>query len=111
MGNRVLVTGETGYVGSHACKALALAGYLPVTYDSLERGHRWAARCGPLEVGNLHDQGRLQEVIRSDELVAALHLAAYPCVGESVEQPAKYDWNNFADTLALLEALRAGKVR
>ena len=35
----VLVTGGAGYIGSHACKALARAGHLPVTYDSLVYGH------------------------------------------------------------------------
>jgi UDP-arabinose 4-epimerase len=39
---KVLVTGGAGYVGSHAGKALAQAGYLPVTFDSLEYGHDWA---------------------------------------------------------------------
>jgi hypothetical protein len=38
--------GGAGYVGSHACKALALAGYLPVVYDNLSTGSRWAARYG-----------------------------------------------------------------
>ena len=44
----VLVTGGAGYVGSHACKALAAAGITPVTFDNLEAGHRWAVKWGPL---------------------------------------------------------------
>ena len=40
----VLVTGGAGYIGSHACKALAAAGYVPVTYDNLVYGHRSAVR-------------------------------------------------------------------
>ena len=36
----ILVTGGAGYIGSHACKALAAAGYVPVVYDNLSRGHR-----------------------------------------------------------------------
>ena len=39
----ILVTGGAGFVGSHACKALSRAGYLPVTFDNLERGHERAA--------------------------------------------------------------------
>jgi UDP-arabinose 4-epimerase len=39
---RVLVTGGAGYIGSHACKALAVAGHEPVVYDNLSGGHRWA---------------------------------------------------------------------
>jgi NADPH:quinone reductase-like Zn-dependent oxidoreductase len=38
MSQSILVTGGAGYVGSHACKALAGAGYRPVVYDNLSRG-------------------------------------------------------------------------
>ncbi len=51
----VLVTGGAGYIGSHTCKALARAGYLPVTLDNLSLGHRWAVKWGPLEVLELGD--------------------------------------------------------
>ena len=40
----VLVTGGAGYIGSHACKALAAAGYTPVTLDNVVYGHRAAVR-------------------------------------------------------------------
>jgi UDP-glucose 4-epimerase len=49
----VLVTGGAGYIGSHACKALAAAGWRPVSYDNLSQGHRWAVRWGPLVRGAL----------------------------------------------------------
>jgi UDP-glucose 4-epimerase len=63
MTTTVLVTGGAGYVGSHCCKALAQAGFLPVTYDNLERGHRWAVNWGPLEEGNILDRARLDVAI------------------------------------------------
>jgi UDP-arabinose 4-epimerase len=103
----VLVTGGAGYVGSHACKALSQAGYVPVAYDSLERGHRWAVRWGPLEIGALHDRKRLAEVVDRYKPSAALHFAAYAYVGESVANPGLYYWNNVAGSIALLETLRA----
>ena len=53
MNKTILVTGGAGYIGSHACKALAQAGYLPVTYDNLSRGHRHAVRYGPLVEGDV----------------------------------------------------------
>lgn len=59
----ILVTGGAGYIGSHACKALAQAGFVPVAYDNLERGHRWAVKWGPLEVGDVLDRQRLGEVL------------------------------------------------
>ena len=58
----VLVTGGAGYVGSHACKALAHAGYTPVTFDNLERGHNWAVKWGPLERGDLRNEHDVKRV-------------------------------------------------
>ncbi len=101
----MLVTGGAGYVGSHTCKALFNAGYLPVVYDSMERGHSWAVKWGPLEVGNLHDRKRLYEVLRKYKPVAVLHFAAYAYVGESVQRPEDYYWNNMAGSVSLLNTL------
>ena len=102
----VLVTGGAGYVGSHVCKALAAAGFLPVTYDNLSRGHAWAVKWGPLEQGDLRDGARLAQVLRQYRPVAVAHLAGYILVGESVEQPELYWDNNVAATEVLLEAMR-----
>src|SRR5579863_6754914 len=55
MSQSVLVTGGAGYIGSHACKALAQVGYIPVTYDNLSRGHRHAVKWGPLVEGDVGD--------------------------------------------------------
>jgi len=44
MGKGILVTGGAGYIGAHACKALAKAGYEPVAYDNLVYGHKEAVR-------------------------------------------------------------------
>jgi UDP-arabinose 4-epimerase len=101
----VLVTGGAGYVGSHACKALYQAGYLPVVYDSLERGNSWAVKWGPLEVGNLHDATRLREVLLKYKPVAVFHFAAYAYVGESVNKPYDYYWNNLAGSISLFNAV------
>lgn len=103
---RVLVTGGAGYVGSHACKALAAAGYLPVSYDNLVYGHRWAVRWGPLEIADINDRAALDAVIARYRPSAVMHFAAYAYVGESVRDPAKYYRNNVAGTLTLLEAMR-----
>ena len=100
---KVLVTGGAGYIGSHACKALANAGYLPVTYDSLVTGHREAVKWGPLEVGDTRDQARLGEVIRKYHPAAVMHFAAFIAVGESVQDPAKYYDNNLFGSLTLLQ--------
>lgn len=103
----VLVTGGAGYIGSHICKALAQAGYTPVTYDNLVFGHEWAVKWGPLEKGDVLDHFRLSEVIRKHAPFAVIHCAAFAYVGESVIDPAKYYRNNVLGALTLLEAMRA----
>lgn len=102
----VLVTGGAGYVGSHACKALAASGFTPVTYDDLSTGHRDLVRWGPLEEGDVGDADRLGEVLARHRPVAVMHFAAQSLVGESVRDPARFYRSNVAGTLTLLEAMR-----
>jgi UDP-glucose-4-epimerase GalE len=101
----ILVTGGAGYIGSHACKALAHAGYLPITYDNLSRGNRWAVKWGPLEQGDIADVSRVTTVLEKYKPVALMHFAAYAYVEESVKEPLLYYQNNFSGTAALLGAL------
>lgn len=107
----VLVTGGAGYIGSHACKALARAGYLPVVYDDLRRGHDWAVRWGPLEQGDVLDRARLDAVIAQYKPAAVMHFAGYAYVNESVSDPGMYYRNNTVASLNLLEAMRGSSVR
>jgi UDP-arabinose 4-epimerase len=104
--NIILVTGGAGYVGAHACKALAAGGYRPVVYDNLVYGHEAAVKWGPLETGELADRARLDEVIARYRPQAVMHFAAFTFVGESIADPGKYYRNNVAGTLSLLEAMR-----
>ncbi len=101
----VLVTGGAGYIGSHACKALAAAGYVPIAYDNLSRGNRWAVKWGPLEQGDIADPARVRAVLEKYRPAALMHFAAYAYVGESVEQPLLYYKNNVAGTAALFQAV------
>ena len=102
----VLVTGGAGYIGAHACKALAGAGYTPITYDNLVYGHPQSVKWGPLEEGDIGDSRRLENVLQKYTPIAVMHFAAYAYVGESVENPAKYYRNNVAGTLKLLESMK-----
>lgn len=106
----VIVTGGAGYIGSHACKALARAGYLPVTYDLLHRGHASSVKWGPLEYGDILDGERLRQVFRKYAPVAVLHFAALAYVGESVEQPLLYHRINVAGSISLLTAMQQESV-
>lgn len=107
----VIVTGGAGYVGSHACKALAAAGFTPVTYDNLSIGNNWAVRWGPLEVGDILDSARVNEVFYRYNPVAVMHFAALALVGESVQEPARYYNNNVSGTMNLLDACRIFNAR
>jgi len=103
---RVLVTGGAGYIGSHTAKALAKAGHEPLVLDNLSAGHRWAVKWGPLFEVDLADAERLSQILKQERVEAVLHFAASLLVGESVEQPRKYYWNNVVNTLHLLDAMQ-----
>ncbi len=103
----VLVTGGAGYIGSHTCKALSKAGYLPVAYDNLIYGHRDFVKWGPFEEGDITDSKRLAEVMKKYKPDAVLHFAAFAYVGESIERPDKYYRNNVVGSLTLLEAMKS----
>lgn len=104
-GQPVLVTGGAGYIGAHACKALARAGYRPVVYDNLVRGHRAAVRWGPLEEGDVGDPERLDEVFARHQPRAVMHFAALSEVGQSWDAPLAYYRNNVSGSLTLLECM------
>ena len=103
----ILVTGGAGYIGSHVCKALAYAGYLPVTYDNLIRGHRALVRWGPLAIGDVCDGEGLGGVMRRYKPEAVMHFAALTVVGESVLYPVGYHRTNTEGTRCLLAAMKA----
>ena len=108
---RVLVTGGAGYIGSHTCKALAKRGYVPVVYDNLVYGHKDLVKWGPLEVGDITNRERIEQVIVQYRPSAIIHFAAHAYVGESVKDPAKYYRNNVVGSLVLLEAMRCYEVK
>jgi UDP-glucose-4-epimerase GalE len=108
---RVLVTGGAGYIGSHACKALARAGYEVVVYDSLIAGHREAVRHGTLVEGDITDLAAVRQALARHRIQAVMHFAAFLDVGESVREPAKYYRNNVGGALTVLEAMAAESVR
>jgi UDP-arabinose 4-epimerase len=107
---RVLVTGGAGYIGGHACKALAAAGHEPVVYDNLSGGHRWAVRYGPFEEGDVGDEARLAGVIGKWRPKAVMHFAALISVGESVAKPEVYYRTNVAGAVTVLGAMRAAGI-
>ncbi|NIZ12732.1 UDP-glucose 4-epimerase GalE [Phaeobacter sp. HF9A] len=106
----VLVTGGAGFIGSHACKALAAAGYLPVTLDNLTTGHRDAVKWGPLETADIRNRAAVAAILKRHQVEMVMHFAAAAYVGESVQKPGFYYDNNVAGTLSLLTAMRLAGV-
>ena len=103
---KILVAGGAGYIGAHACKALARAGFLPIVFDNLSTGHEWAVKWGPLVQGDLLDPASLNHAFVEYAPDAVMHFAAASYVGESVMDPEKYYRNNVHGTLNLLSAMR-----
>ncbi|MDX8433801.1 MULTISPECIES: UDP-glucose 4-epimerase GalE [Mesorhizobium] len=106
----ILVTGGAGYIGSHTCKLLSEAGYLPVAYDNLSRGNEGSVAWGPLIVGDVRDRRTLERAITTRRPQAIIHFAALAYVGESVSEPADYYSTNVAGTIAVLDAARANGI-
>lgn len=104
MSGKVLVTGGAGYIGSHACKALAKAGYIPVTLDNLSTGWADAVKFGPLVRADLTDRASLDAAFAEHKPIAVLHFAALSQVGEAMAEPGKYWRNNVWGSLNLIEA-------
>lgn len=100
----ILVTGGAGYIGSHACKALRAAGFIPVTFDNLATGWRDAVKFGPFVRGDLLDRAAVDAVFAQYAPVAVMHFAALSQVGESMSEPGKYWRTNVMGALNLIEA-------
>ena len=107
---RILVACGAGYIGSHACKALARAGHLPIVIDDLSTGNEWAVRWGALVRGSIGDQGLVVRVLRAEKIDAVMHFAANAYVNESMAEPQKYFRNNVVNSLSLLDSMREAGV-
>jgi UDP-glucose 4-epimerase len=111
MARTVLVTGGAGYIGAHACKALARAGFRPVAFDNLSTGWAEAVKWGPLVRGDLADPASIAAALAAHAPVAVLHFAALSLVGEAMRDPGRYWQANVGGALNLFQACAAAGVR
>jgi UDP-glucose 4-epimerase len=101
-GEKILVVGGAGYIGSHMVKDLLDSGHNVITLDDLSTGHRDLLPGGTFVEGDLGDKDILNRLFSTHNISAVMHFAAFSLVGESVENPLKYYRNNLAATTVLL---------
>lgn len=116
---KILVTGGTGYIGSHTVVELQQAGYEVVIIDNFENSQPFIVDhiekitgVRPhLEYVDLRDKAALHDVFKTySDIAAVIHFAAYKAVGESVAHPLKYYQNNIGGTANLIEVMQAHHV-
>ena len=115
---KILVTGGTGYIGSHTVVQLLEAGYEVVILDNLSNSKisvidriEKITNQRPLFIeGDIRDQSLLNKLFSDYRIDAVIHFAGLKAVGESVEEPLKYYENNVAGSITLLEAMKNAKV-
>ena len=112
MGQKVLVTGGAGYIGSHVAKKLIAQGFEVVVYDNLTTGFREAIPAGALFVqGDVRNYRLLSETMQTHKIEAVVHFAAKLLVGESVIDPYSYYDNNIGGSLTLATAMRDNGIK
>lgn len=116
---KILVTGGTGYIGSHTCIELMNAGFEPIIVDNLRNSKRMVldrieAICGKKPTfyeADVRDRAAMDAVFEKEEIAAVIHFAGLKAVGESCKIPLEYYENNLDSTLVLCESMRAYGVK
>src|SRR6476619_715622 len=113
MSNKILVTGGTGFIGSHTVVELYNAGYTPVIIDDLSNSSIKILDQIEKIIGykpefhefDLCDEVKVKSFIAANpDISGIIHFAAFKAVGESVQKPLEYYRNNFFSLINLLTA-------
>jgi len=119
MKSKIIVTGGTGYIGSHTAVELIEEGFEVILIDNLYNSEAVVAdRVGKitgitprLEVFDLCDNEKVTSFFSKNyDAAAIIHFAAYKAVGESVKKPLEYYRNNLISLLNLLEAMKLYRI-
>ncbi len=116
---KILLTGGTGYIGSHAAVALVEVGHQVVLLDNLsnsqvavlDRLERILGHRVPFVEADIRDTDTMIRTMRDHGIDAVMHFAGLKAVGESVKEPINYYANNVQGTISLLQAMDACDVR
>jgi UDP-glucose 4-epimerase len=116
---KILVTGGTGYIGSHTCVQLIEKGWQPVILDSLVNSK--ASVLGRIEQitghrptfieGDVRNSHLLEKILIEHAIDAVIHFAGLKAVGESVAAPLRYYNNNVHGSVVLLQAMQKCEVK
>ena len=101
----ILVTGGAGYIGAHACRALALEGFSPVVFDNLCAGNAGRVKWGPLVQGDVRNPADLDAAFAAHKPAAVMHFAAQISVPGSVKDPLTTYTTNTLGSLNVLNAM------
>ena len=115
----ILVTGGTGYIGSHTVVELQNNGYDVVVLDnlsnsspkSLERVKAITGKDVKFYEGDIRDRKILEKIFDNEKIDSCIHFAGLKAVGESVEKPWEYYDNNITGTLTLVDEMRKHGVK
>ena len=103
---KILVTGGAGYIGSVCVEDLLNRGHDVTVFDNLTEGHKKAVdQRAKFVQGDLADKTGISQVIGTEQPAAVMHFAAKALVGESMQNPSKYFFNNVSCGLNLLDAM------
>lgn len=119
MKKRILVTGGTGYIGSHTVIELIAKGYVPLIIDNLinskievlDRIKQIAGVKPEFIKADLLDRDAIDQIFSKEHFDSVIHFAGLKAVGESVEVPLTYYENNITGTINLLESMQAHDVK
>lgn len=119
MNQIVLVTGGTGYIGSHTVVKLLEAGANVVILDNLSNSKREVInriemitdRRPEFIVGDIRDRSLLKSLFSAHKIDAVIHFAGLKAVGESVAEPLKYYDNNVSGSIVLFEEMALANVK
>lgn len=107
---KVLVTGGSGYIGSHVVKLLTEQGHTPVVYDLMAIRRPWAHFGIRSISGDISNKWALEKLLEFSNFDAVIHLAASSEIEQSVSSPLVYYTNNVGGSAVLLEACKKYKI-